>query len=256
VAYLIIRALTGSSVGALAITDAVPSAWLLAVGIARRRVDPIAVLSATTVMLALAAYALTGGDPLAIKLRRGAITGTLGVAGLASVALGRPLLLLVAENVAKLNPDRPELAARLAQPDRRRVVTILTAIIAATFALDGAGQIALALTVPTAHFVADSTAVRIVVLGTGAVLTIQYLRSQKKRLDQPRASRSRRRGAAASSPLVTRLQALTLAQKAKGGEEQGNDDRSRERGDRQRAVDEHARSEGEQDGRQDPHDDA
>ncbi len=186
VAYLIIRALTGSSVGALAITDAVPSAWLLVVGIAHRRVDPIAVLSATTVMIALAAYALTGGDPLAIKLRRGAVTGTIGIAGLASVALGRPLLLLVAENVAKLNPDRPEMVARLAQPDRRRVVTMLTAIIAATFAIDGASQIVLALTVPTSSFVADSTGARIAVLGTGAVITIQYLRDQKKRLDQGR----------------------------------------------------------------------
>ena len=184
IAYVIIRALTGSSVGALAITDAVPSAWLVAVGIARRRVDPVAVISATTVMIALAAYALTGGDPLAIKLRRGVVTGTIGIAGLASVALGRPLLLLVAENVAKRSPDRPELAARLAQPDRRRTVTILTAIIAATLAIDGASQIALALTVPASSFVADSTAARIAVLGTGAVLTIQYFRQQKKQLDR------------------------------------------------------------------------
>ena len=183
-AYLIVRALIGSSVGALAITDAVPSSWLLVVAIARRRVDPIAVLSATTVMIALAAYALTGGDPLAIKLRRGAVTGTIGVVGLASVALGRPLLLLVAENVAKLNPPRPELAARLAQPDRRQGLTILTAIIAATFALDGASQIALALSVPTGMFVADSTGARIAVLGTGAVVTIQYLRLQRKRQDR------------------------------------------------------------------------
>ena len=183
-AYLIIRALTGSSVGALAITDAVPSVWLLAVGIAHRRVDPIAVLSATSVMIALAAYALTGGDPLAIKLRRGAVTGTIGIAGLASVALGRPLLLLVADNVAKLNPERTEIAARLAHPGRRRVVTILTTIIAATFAIDGASQIVLALTVPTASFVADSTAARIAVLGTGAVVTIRYLRDRKKQLDR------------------------------------------------------------------------
>ncbi len=183
VAYVIVRALIGSSIGALAITDAVPSTWLLVVGIVRRRIDPIAVLSAATVFIALAAYALTGGDPLAIKLRRGAVTGTIGVAALASVALGRPLLLLVAENVAKLNPDRPEMAARLADPDRRRMVTTLTAIIGATFALDGASQIALALTVPTGMFVADSTAARIAVLGTGGVLTIQYLRLQKKRLD-------------------------------------------------------------------------
>lgn len=182
-AYLIIRALIGSSVGALAITDAVPSTWLLVVGVARRRIDPIAVLSATTVMIALAAYVITGGDPLAIKLRRGAVTGTIGAAALASVALGRPLLLLITEHVAKLNPSRPEMAARLAEPERRRAVTMLTALIGATFAIDGASQIVLALTVPTATFVADSTAARIAVLGTGAVITVQYLRNQKKRLD-------------------------------------------------------------------------
>ncbi len=184
IAYLIVRSLTGSSVGALAITDAVPSTWLLVVGIARRRVDPIAVLSAATVLVALAAYAITGGDPVAIKLRRGAVTGTIGVAALASVALGRPLLLLVAEHVAKLNRDRPEIAARLAEPDRRRACTILTAIIGATFAIDGASQIALALTVPTGMFVADSTEARIAVLGIGLVITVQYLRNQRKRRDR------------------------------------------------------------------------
>ena len=182
IAYLIIRALIGSSVGALAITDAVPATWLVVVGIARRRIDPIAVLSATTVMMAFAAYAITGGDPVAIKLRRGAVTGTLGVAALASVALGRPLLLMIAENLAKLNPDRPEMAARLAEPERRRVVTMLTAVIGATFAIDGASQIVLALTVPTGAFVADSTGTRIAVFGTGLVITTRYLRNQKKRL--------------------------------------------------------------------------
>jgi hypothetical protein len=74
------------------------------------------------------------------------------------------------------------------------MLTILTAIIAATFAIDGASQIALALTVPTTSFVADSTAARIAVLGTGAVVTIQYLRNQKKLLDpgpRPRAQQER-----------------------------------------------------------------
>ena len=182
-AYLIIRSLIGSPVGALAITDAVPATWLLVVAIARRRIEPVAVLSAATVFIALAAYAITGGDPVAIKLRRGAVTGAIGVTALISVTLGRPLLLLVAQNVAKLNPDRPELAAKLAEPDRRRMLTILTAIIGATFVTDGASQIILALTVPTGRFVADSTGARIAVLGTGAVITIQYLRTQKKRLD-------------------------------------------------------------------------
>ena len=183
-AYLIIRSLTGSSVGALAITDALPATWLIVVGIARRRVEPIAVLSAATVFIALAAYAATGGDPVAIKLRRGAVTGTIAVAVLTSVAVGRPLLLLVAQNAARLNSDRPELAARLGEPERRRTLRVLTAIIGTTFAIDGACQIILALTVPTGRFVADSTAARIAVLGTGAVITFRYLRNQKNRLDR------------------------------------------------------------------------
>jgi hypothetical protein len=180
-AYLLIRAAIGSATGALAITEAVPATWLLVVGIARRRLDPLAIVSTVTVAIALAAYALTGGDPLALKLRRGAVTGTLGIAALASVALGRPLLLVLAERIAKLNPDRrPEIQARLADPDRRRAMTILTAIVGLTFTLDGASQIALALTVPTRMFVADSTATRIVVLGTGLLVTAWYLRHQKE----------------------------------------------------------------------------
>jgi hypothetical protein len=184
-AYLAVRALTDSSIVALAITDAVPASWLLVVGVARWRIEPVAVLSAATVLIALAAYAITGGDPVAIKLRRGAVTGAIGAAALISVALGRPLLLLVAQNAAKLNPDRPELAARLAEPRRRRMLTMLTVIIGTTFAIDGASQIALALTVPTGSFVADSTAARIAVLGSGAVITIQYFRDQRKRLEGP-----------------------------------------------------------------------
>lgn len=183
-AYWAVRALSGSTVGALAITDAVPSAWLLVVGIARRRIDAIAVVAATTVVLAFAAYVVTGGNPLAIELRRGAVTGVVGVVGLASVALGRPLLLTAARSFAKINPD-PEMTARLAQPERCRGVAILTAIIAATFTVDGATQIVLALSVPTSSFVPDSTEARIAVFGAGALITIQFLRIQRTRLSRP-----------------------------------------------------------------------
>jgi hypothetical protein len=176
-AYLVIRAI-GSATGALAITEAISATWLLVVGVARRKFDPIAVVSTLTVAAALAAYALTGGDPLALKLRRGAVTGTLGIAALASVALGRPLLLTVAEHTAKLNPD---IQGRLAASDRRQAVAILTAIIGLTFTIDGASQIALALTVPTETFIADSTAARIVVLGTGLIVTTWYFRHQQAR---------------------------------------------------------------------------
>jgi hypothetical protein len=178
--YTLIRNVIGSATGALAITEAGAAVWLIGVAVARRRIEPVAVLSTLTVAVALAVYALTGGDPLALKLRRGAVTGTIGIAALASVAIGRPLLIVVTRHVAKLNPERgPEIEARLSDPRRRRALTILTAIIGATFALDGAIQIALALIVPTGSFVADSTASRIAVLGSGAVLTVFSLRHHR-----------------------------------------------------------------------------
>jgi uncharacterized integral membrane protein len=190
--YLLIRAAIGSATGALAITEAFPATWLLVVGILRRRIEPVAVVATITVATALAVYALTGGDPLALKLQRGAVTGPLGIAALASVALGRPVLLMLAERIAKLRPERqPEIQARLADPDRRRAMTILTAIVGLIFTLDGASQIALALTVPTRTFVTDSTATRIVVLGSGLLLTAWYLRHQKEQREkghQPPAS--------------------------------------------------------------------
>jgi hypothetical protein len=191
VAYTIIRAMIGSATGALAITTAIPAIWLVVVGIARRQLDPVGVIVLVTTVVALAGFALTGGDTLALKLRRGAVTGPMGLAALASVALSRPALLLVAEHAAKLNPDRRgEMEARLADPRRRRVGTILTAIVGAVLTLDGASQIALALAVPTGSFVADSTAARIIVVGTGLIITATYLRHQKQRLDQVSGNRS------------------------------------------------------------------
>ena len=85
-----------------------------------------------------------------------------------SVGLRRPLLLLLAEQTAKANPD---LQARLADPARRRFVAVLTAMVGLFLATDGLSQIVLARTVPTRSFVADSTAARIAVIGAGVIVT-------------------------------------------------------------------------------------
>jgi hypothetical protein len=47
-------------------------------------------------------------------------------------------------------------------------------------------QTGLAFTVPTASFATDSTAIRIVVLGTGFVITASYLRYQKQQRENGR----------------------------------------------------------------------
>jgi intracellular septation protein A len=181
--YLVIRALVGSSTTALLVITAIPAIWLPGLWIARRRLDPIGLVTLVTTVIALAAFALTHGDPLALKLRRGVVTGPIGIAALLSVALRRPLLLLLAEQTAKANPG---LEARLANPARRRFVTVLTAIVGLFLAIDGVSQVVLALTVPTGSFVADSTAVRIAVIGAGVIVTAWYIRDQNKRINSPR----------------------------------------------------------------------
>jgi hypothetical protein len=181
--YVLIRALVGSSTTALLIITGSPALWLLGVWIARRRVDPVGVLTLITIIIAVAAFALTHGDPLALELRRGAVTGPMGIAALASVLLHRPLLLLLVEQRAKTSP---EVAERLTDPARRRFVTVLTAIVGVFLAIDGLSQFVLALTVPPGSFVAASTAVRIVVFGVGVIVTIWYIRDQSQHINRQR----------------------------------------------------------------------
>lgn len=182
VGYLLIRSLVGSSTMALLIVTACPALWLTGVWIVRRRADPIGALSLVTIVIAIAAFALTHGDPLALELRRGAVTGPIGVAALASVLMRRPLLLMVAEQRARTSP---EFASRVADPARRRFLTILTRIVGLFLAADGLSQIVLVLTVPTGSFVAASTAARIIILGTGAIVTAWYIRDRHQHLNQP-----------------------------------------------------------------------
>jgi len=180
--YELLRVQTGSATEALALTSAIPAGLLVVGAITRRRVERIGVISTVTVAIALAVYALTGGDPIALKLQHGAFTGLLGVAALASLALGRPLLVLAVERRARLDPERrAEIEARLADPDRRRALVVLTLLIGLAFTLDGVVQTALAFTVSTGAFVADSTVAHLAVLGGGAAAVLWYFRYQKQR---------------------------------------------------------------------------
>jgi len=72
-AYLVIRAVIGSATGALAMTEAVPAAWLLVTAIVRRKVDPIAVVADSTAarILVLGTGAvITAGFIRRLKLQR------------------------------------------------------------------------------------------------------------------------------------------------------------------------------------------
>lgn len=183
--YVVLRHLTGSPIEALALTEVIPAAWLVLVAIARRRVDAIGVVSTASVAIALAIYGLSGGDVIALKLRHGVVPGAVGIIALASLALGRPLLLVVAQRRAELDAGhRAEIEAKLAQPDRRRALVVLTLLLSVFFTLDGAVQIMLAFIVSTDAYVPDSTAAHLVVLGGGVAVMAWYFQHQKQRRRQ------------------------------------------------------------------------
>lgn len=182
VVYRLFEHLTGSPVEALALTEIVPAAWLALMAIVRRRFDAIGVVSTVSVAIALTIYGLTGGDPVALKLRHGVVTGAVGIIALASLALGRPLLLVVAQRRAEIDvAHRAEIEAKLAQPDRRRALVVLTLLMGAVLTLDGVVQIVLASAVATDRFVQDSTAAHVVVLGGGVAVMAWYFQRQKER---------------------------------------------------------------------------
>jgi hypothetical protein len=179
--YLLFRYLTGSPVEALALTEVIPAVWLVLMAIVRRRFDAIGVVSTVSVAIALTIYGLTGCDPVALKLRHGVVTGAVGTIALASLALGRPLLLVVAQRRAEVDAGHlAEIEAKLAQPDRRRALAVLTLLMGAVFTLDGVVQIVLAFAVSTDRFVADSTAAHVVVLGGGVAMMAWYVQRQKE----------------------------------------------------------------------------
>ena len=160
VAYLVFRQLLGAGTPALAIACAIPIAWMAAVGVARRRLEPVALLAVVLYLAALAVGVLTGGGSLALKLRDAVLTGALGFVCLGSLAVGRPLLVCAMPVFGRLRPEARERMAAACDPERvRHVLTVATGILGVTMALDLGRSDLLRDTIPMARGR----------LGTGAV---------------------------------------------------------------------------------------
>jgi len=174
--YLILRRSLNSDAIALAVTSAVPIAWMLAVGLWERRVDSIALLAAVVLAIALVISLASGGSALPLKLRRAVVSGTVGIACLASVIARRPLLGPAFDLIADLWPQSKRLAHTLRAPSVRQKTLMATAIIGVTALVDAAAQVALALTVSTATFLAVTGLTRLGVFAVGVGVCGVYLR--------------------------------------------------------------------------------
>lgn len=174
--YLLLSPRIGD-VPALAVGAAIPVV-VTAVGFARRRrVDPIGVVAVVTFAIVLVVLALTGGNPLVLKLHDAVVTGPLGLVCLVSVAIRRPLLMVVNRMMSSRGHNTPSTLTAAAQ---RRTQSVLTALIGTILVVHAALILTLALTLPTTTFLAVGRPVGWVVIAVG-VLTIMTYRNRLKR---------------------------------------------------------------------------
>lgn len=166
-AYIVLDHVLHNELLALAIVELIPVVWALGYGLARGRLDPIALAAAIVLLAALIVSIADGGSAMPLKLRRGLVTGTLGIACLASVIGGRPLLPYAIRLVEYAWPR----SARLARAVRPYTVgasaAVLTVIVGVTLLIDAVAQVTLALTVSTAVFLVAAKLARTAIFVTG-----------------------------------------------------------------------------------------
>ncbi len=168
IAYIALDHALHNELFALAIVELIPVFWALAYGFSKRRLDPIALIALIVLLVALAVAIADGGSVMPLKLRRGLVTGTLGIACLVSVIGRRPLLPVAIGFVERAWPSSARLArvAHIYAGGERAAV--LTLIVGVTLLLDAVAQVSLALTVSTAVFLVAAKLARTGILVAGA----------------------------------------------------------------------------------------
>lgn len=162
--YALLRPHVSSDVTALAIAGAVPVVLTAAEFGWRKRLDVFGVIAVAGFGVVVLVQLLTGGNALLLKLQDSVVTGPLGLVCLGSVAVGRPLHLLVMRLLAA---RKPELTEVLQDPARRRASTVFTALAGSTLVVHALAMLVLAVTLPTATFLALSRPIGWAVLGIG-----------------------------------------------------------------------------------------
>lgn len=177
VAYLLIRPHLHSDTIALVIAAGIPVSYTAVILLWRRRLDPIGVVAIAGFAFGILLLVATGGNELAFKLREDIWTGPAGLACLISVAVRRPLLLLVLRLAARRNPDIGE---RLRAPGADRIVTVSTVVIGVILVIHALVLIILALTASTGTYLALSRPVSWAIVGGGLAGLVWWIRRQRR----------------------------------------------------------------------------
>jgi hypothetical protein len=189
VVYWLLRPHVGSDLVALAVGAAIPVIWTLGVLVVRHRVDPMGAFMVPAFAVVLVVLALSGGNPLVVKLHDAVVTGPLGLVCLLSVLVRRPLLLVALRLAARGRQRQPAAAVTATTA---HTLSVLTGLLGATLAVHAALLLALARTMSTSAFLAIGKPIGWTVLAAGALVVFWYLR--RKNTGAGRRTEARRKG--------------------------------------------------------------
>jgi hypothetical protein len=154
-----------------------PLAWSIIEFIWRRKLDAVALLVLTGIALSLLAF-FGGGGVKALQLREKLVTGLIGLIFLGSVAIGRPLIHILARaTVARTSATRAAAIESL-RHDRSFQGAILVMTLAWGFGLVGecAASIALTYVITPAQFLIVGPILGYGTLGLWTAWTVWYAR--------------------------------------------------------------------------------
>jgi hypothetical protein len=178
--YFASRPYVANDTVALAAAWFVPLTWTLGASIWRRRLDLLGLAGAFVYGVALSVSIFFGTGALPLKLHRAVIAGAVGVACLISVAIGRPLFLLLAQRSARLAAGAlPHAGAAIAHSRTATTLKFLTLIIGIACLANAALQTTLALMLSTAQFLIATTAIHaaaVIGIISGVALYLRFRR--------------------------------------------------------------------------------
>lgn len=193
IAFAVLRQTLGNATKALAITEAIPSLWVLAYAAWQRRIEPVGAIAVAGFGIALLVTIASGGTALPLELHRALFPGAVGLACLISLAARRPLLSIAKSKFAHVKPEAaPATRPEPDTPGAHHALAVLTAIIGVTLSADAAAQIILAFTVSTSTFGVVSHVAAWVIIAPGLAACGLYLHRVRAHLQHSRASAPRR----------------------------------------------------------------
>lgn len=172
VVYAVVRPIVSSDALGLAIAAAIPVLYSIVLAFVRRRIDPVAGLSAVGFSVACLISVLTGGSSLPLKLHEAFITFGIGVVLIIAVLIQRPV------PIARL--------LRVPSPDRH-IDSSIGAIVGGFLILHALLHFALAASLSTSSFLVAGRIIDWGTIAVGGLCLSVYLRRARTRRTPPDA---------------------------------------------------------------------